>query len=132
MQNREKNKGTWNRKGKSKNNTGKKIKKLLENKIVFVIFVAILIIGSVLGMIFLKKIIGYAVVYSQGGTITELTIERRDPTQYWQGFYGLALMLRGYDEVQWEEATANNVESIFYLGESGDILKKKVSEFKKV
>src|SRR3989338_1559809 len=73
------------------------------------LFVLIFILVGV--AILLKAYVGYISVSSQGGYITELTIEQRTTTSVWQGFYGLALMVQGFTEQQSAEAEPGEINS---------------------
>jgi len=86
-------------------------KNIFDNKALFFIFLALLIGASVFLVITIKTFIGYITVISEAGTITELIIEQRDPTYNWNGFYGLGLMVQGYDELQHEDTEPGGMTS---------------------
>ena len=96
---------------KAKKQNKKLIEKLSENKIAFALLIFLLLFGALFGLIKLVSYTGYSVVNASGGYITEIILTKEDPTSRWNGFYGLALMMQGYDEQQYEDATPGGLTS---------------------
>jgi hypothetical protein len=88
---------------------------IFRNRALFLIFVLFLVGASLFLAISFKTFIGYVSVISEAGTITELIITQVDPTYKWQGFYGLGLMVEGYDELQWEDTEPGGMKSVHLI-----------------
>ena len=84
---------------------------IFNNKVLFFVFLLLLVSTSIFLVITIKTFIGYVSVISEAGTITELIITQRNPTSNWQGFYGMALMQSGYTELQSENTEPGGLES---------------------
>ncbi len=96
---------------KSKLETRKR-KSVFESRFMLVFLIVLIILGSIFCAIYIKSFVGFVVsIPGKAGYITKLLIEQRLQTSHWQGFYGLALMLQGYDEVQYENAYPGEVKS---------------------
>ena len=77
-------------------------KDLLENKLIFSLFLITVITSSLLFIFLLSKIsiTGYAgYLSSQAGSISEVVIHDTFDTIYWHGIYGLALRVPGFTEL---------------------------------
>ncbi|MDD5086541.1 MAG: DUF853 family protein [Candidatus Nanoarchaeia archaeon] len=88
---------------------------IFRNRALFLIFMLFLLGASLFLVISLKTFIGYVAVISEAGTITELLITKVDPTYNWHGFYGLGLMVQGYDELQWEDTEPGGIKSVHLI-----------------
>ena len=86
-------------------------KNIFDNKVLFFIFLLLLINASIFLVITIKTFIGYVSVISEAGTITELIITQRNPTYNWHGFYGMGLMVQGYDELQFDTTEPGGMTS---------------------
>src|SRR3989339_548260 len=81
-------------------------KDLLENKLIFSLFLITVITSSLLFIFLLSKIsiTGYAgYLSSQAGSISEVVIHDTFDTIYWQGIYGLALRVPGFTELLFDD-----------------------------
>jgi hypothetical protein len=87
-------------------------KAFFDNKIIYLFLIIILIIAAIFGAIAIKKFIGYVVsIPAEGGYITEVIIDHRTQSSYWQAFYGLVFTERGYDEEQTATAQPGGISS---------------------
>src|SRR3989339_721916 len=81
-------------------------KDLLENKLIFSLFLITVITSSLLFIFLLSKIsiTGYAgYLSSQAGSISEVVIHDTFDTIYWHGIYGLALRVPGFTELLFDD-----------------------------
>ncbi|MBI2133932.1 carboxypeptidase regulatory-like domain-containing protein [Candidatus Woesearchaeota archaeon] len=81
-------------------------------KLQFALIMVVLVSSLAISLFFFKtrSPSGYAVVDTDGGTITALTVIRKFTTGHWQGYYGLELMLPGYEEQQTDDASPGDVD----------------------
>ena len=86
-------------------------KKVSIDRIWMITIAIVLLIISILSFSYIREIIGHAIsIPAEAGTITEIILEQRDPATDWQGYYGLVIMMQGYDEIQSDEAISGRVE----------------------
>ena len=62
------------------------------------------------GLVIVGQFLGYASYAGRAGTITELIIEHRLPTQYWAAQYGVAVRVAGYTDQQSEEFVTGDMK----------------------
>ncbi|MEM0230899.1 MAG: helicase HerA-like domain-containing protein [Candidatus Woesearchaeota archaeon] len=76
------------------------------------LYILLGILGVLLAVgviLLIRMFIGYAVLESRAGTITQLNIQLRYSTHIWAGFYGLAFRVPGYTEQQSAVAVGGTV-----------------------
>ncbi len=71
---------------------------------------AILVILAIKGLVIVGQFIGYASFAGEAGTISELVLQQKFPTQFWAAVYGVAVRVPGYTNQQWEDFTAGSME----------------------
>ena len=64
-------------------------KGFLDHKIVFAMFLVVVIIAAIFGLSFFKEYVGYAgyAMNASAGYITEITIHHEFSPRYWAGLY---------------------------------------------
>ncbi len=88
-----------------------KKKDIMENQAVFLLFIMILVGMSVFLALVVKTYIGYVSYEAEAGTITELVIGYAADSVYWQGYYGLGLMVSEYNETQFDNTTPGAIDN---------------------
>ncbi len=90
-------------------------KDLLQNPVIYYTFIILLVAIAVALAILIRTYVGYVVIESEAGTITKLIITQEYDTYRWYGFYGLALSVRGYEEIQWDNTYPGGIKSLHLI-----------------
>src|SRR3989338_2352913 len=90
-------------------------KKKSRGKIRLILLISIFLVASLFSLYFVKDYIGYAALLARGGEITQITIEQPSATIVWQGFFGLGLMVRGFDVLPDEKARQGQIDSRHFI-----------------
>jgi hypothetical protein len=69
----------------------------------------LLVVLAVNGLMVVGQFIGYAVT-AEGGTISELIIQHNVPTQSWAAVYGVAVRVQGYNNPQYSDILAGDMD----------------------
>lgn len=76
--------------------------------ITFILALALLV-SLFAGFYYFRENVGFASLQSESGTITELNIYQKTQSYSWNGFYGVAIMVAGYNSPQDELAYAGGM-----------------------
>src|SRR3989344_1651143 len=87
--------------------------KLEEHHVYLVLTIILLVVMAITGLVLLKNYLGWTTGTAVSGTagyVTTINIKVSQVTAYWQGFYGLVSMERGYTEQQSQSASPGSVD----------------------
>ncbi len=84
----------------------------LADKLLFAAFFLSLLIFSVVTILVLKEYTGYAIHRVRAGSITHVDLVFETTPNYWNGFYGVSVMAREYDNLQSWVATNAGMDEI--------------------
>jgi len=78
----------------------------------FWLAVFILLVLAINGLVVISQFTGYAMrsYAAEGGTITELVIQHNIPTLKWAGVFGIAVRVQGYDNLQYTDLVAGEMD----------------------
>ncbi len=86
-------------------------KKILDNKLVYYWLLALVMVLTIIGAIFLKHYIGFAYLAQPASTITTIQISDVRVAYRWHGIFGLAFSESGFNETQSASLTPGAVST---------------------
>lgn len=90
-------------------------KKRKQKNIIFLVLTFFMLILAIKGLVVVSEYVGYATFAGEAGNIYELVIKHIIPTEDWAGIYGVAVRVDGYNNQQYEDIKAVDMEEVNLL-----------------